>query len=471
MLKKQCILFGAGFYGKGAYFKLKEQFDILYYVDNNEKIQNKKVNNILVISLKKMEEIFDKEKMDIIICSQSYQEIADQLVRAGILDYFVMMEGFLYHFSENDVMVAVDILNPPYYRKRNGENSILFVQNIACIRTHKTAALIKKNGYKVFLLYTIAPPEYNNQSFKDIYESIYTVYSPDGLIDFVNNSEFDIIHSSNEPDILTNYLHLTNKKIVFDTHDTITLRGKVTREALALEYIANKNSAGTIHTSEGARNQAIHKYGLQKETTFVLENFISEQITIAKRYEKISKSDGQIHCVYEGGIVGNDTGHHRFFEDIWKKITDCGVHIHFYSQSDYEYCIALDQKSDYLHFEGNLGSKELAVEMTKYDCGLAIFNITPFNKVFLSIGTANKIYEYLNSGLPIIVGNIDSYIRFIEKYNVGILLDLEGDIKAQLIHAASIKIEDDILIKNKITLDSYGKDLKDFYQKIINGEI
>lgn len=469
MLKK-CILFGAGFYGKGAYYKLKDFYDILFYVDNNKNIQGKELHNIPIISVEKMLEIYNKEEMDIVVCSQAYYSMANQLIEAGIEEYYVLLEGFLYRFNETEVMVPVELCKTTYYKKEKNEKNILFVQNTACIRTHKIASLMKKKRYKVFLLYTIAPPESNNKSFAGIYDETYTVFTANSLIDFVNNSDFDVIHSSNEPDILTNYLQLTNKKIVFDTHDMMSLRGNNSVEGLILEYMANTNSHGVMYTSQGVLEIAKKRFGLDNQKTFVLENLILEQSEIKQGYPKLSSKDNEIHCVYEGGIQGRNKEHHRYFEEIWKKITDCGIHIHFYSHSDYDYCIELDKKSPYLHYEGNMGSEELTTEMTKYDCGLAIFNVNEANRVFLETGTANKVYEYINSGLPVIVGDVQSYIDFVEGYGVGIRLNMSQDIKLQLQEASKIIIEEDFLVKNKCTMDSYADELEQFYISIMDEE-
>ena len=467
---KKGIIFGAGFYGKGAYYKLKDYYDIAYYVDNNEIVQGKCLHGVKIISVDCLKKVLEKEHMDIIICSQAYFEMANQLIEIGIRDYFVMLEGFLYHFNQEEVMIPKELANIEYYQKEKEEKNILFVQNTACIRTHKIASIMKDKGYKVFLLYTIAPPESNNASFSKIYDHVYTVFTANELIDFVNKSDFDIIHSSNEPDSLTNYLLLTNKKVVFDTHDMMSLRGCDRLDTWTLEYLANTKSAGVIYTSEGVAQIARQKFGLEGQKIFVLKNLILKHIQIKKKYQKLSKTDGKIHCVYEGGINANNKMHHRYFEEIWKKITDYGIHIHFYSQSDYDYCVELDKKNEYLHFEGNIGSEELASEMTKYDCGLAVFNVNDSNRIFLETGTANKVYEYINSGLPVIVGDIDSYIQFVEKYGVGIHLDLNGDINSQLQEACKIQIEEDVLEKNRLTMNSYSDDLESFYRSIIEGE-
>lgn len=467
---KKCILFGAGFYGKGAYYKLKNFYDILFYVDNNKNIQGKELHNISIISVEKMLEIYHKEEMDIIICSQAYSSMANQLMEVGIEEYYVLLEGFLYRFNETEVMMPVELYKVNYYKKEKNEKNILFVQNTACIRTHKIATLMKKKGYKVFLLYTIASPESNNESFVGIYDEIYSVFTADSLIDFINNSDFDIIHSSNEPDVLTNYLLLSNKKIVFDTHDMMSLRGNSNMDGLVLEYIANTKSDGIIYTSQGVLEIAKKKFDLRKQKTFVLENLILEQTEIKRSYPKLSATDNEIHCVYEGGIQGRDKEHHRYFEEIWKKITDCGIHIHFYSQSDHDYCIELDKRSPYLHFEGNMGSEELATEMTKYDCGLAILNVNDKNRVLLETASPNKVNEYINSRLPVVVGEVQSLIDFVGKYKVGIKLDMNKDIKEQLEEVYKIQIEKDFLVKNRLTMDSYADDLENFYISIIEEE-
>lgn len=467
---KRCVIFGAGFYGRGAFYKLKKHYEIAYYVDNNSAAHGNLLNGIEIISVERLKEVLEKEKMDIFICAQAYFSMANQLLEMGIKEYFVMLEGFLYHFDENEVMMPVELENNPCHKKHMDEKNILFVQNTACIRTHKIASMMKDKGYKVFLLYTIAPPEMNNASFCGVYDEVFTVFTANALIEFVNRSDFDIIHSSNEPDSLTNYLLLSNKKIVFDTHDMMSLCGYDRMDTWSLEYLANTQSAGVIYTSEGVAQIAKKKFDLEEQKIFVLKNLILEQIQIETRHEKLSKKDGRIHCVYEGGIEGNDKNNLKYFEDLWRKIAECGIHIHFYSQSNYDYCVELGKKNEYFHFEGSIGSEELASEMTKYDCGLAIMNVNDGNRVLLETASPNKINEYINSGLPVVVGNVQSATDFVERYGVGIHLDMEQDIMSQFRKVQKIQIEDDFLKKNNLTMDSYGDELDKFYTSIIEGE-
>ncbi len=463
---KKIIIFGAGYYGNAAFYKFKEHKEIAYYVDNNVEMQEKNLNGIPIISIRQLENIYDFTQYDIVICIKNYQPIICQLLNIGIKEYYILQQGFLYYNNTMETMIPIELSKYDYYIKENTEKNILFVQNTACIRTHKIAALMKKNKYKVFLLYTMAPPVINNAEFAEMYNSIYTFYTWKAMVDFVENSDFDIIHSSNEPDILTNLLLLTKKHIVFDTHDMMSLRKPENTENLTLEFIANTACDGNIYTSNLVCDIAKKKYGLVDKEIIAWENTVLEQEKIATKYEKLSNVDGELHCVYEGGIVGNDKLSHRYFEDIWKKIADCGIHIHFYSPSDYQYCEALQAKSKYFHYEGNLGAKDLIQEMTKYDCGLLFLNINDQNKVFLATASPNKLYEYINAGLPVVVGNIKSLVNFVEEYGVGKKLDMEGNIKEQITVISQITIEDNFLTKNKLTMMSRSQELIDFYERV-----
>ena len=467
---KKIILFGAGFYGRNTYYKMKNQFEILCFVDNDVALEGIEVLGIPVISAARLQEI-KRPEIDIIICSKSYFSISAQLIVMGITEYYVMMEGFLYHCSKTETMMPVELSTYAYFQKEKNEKNILYMQNAACIRTHKIAKLMKEAGYKVYLLYTLAPPESNNESFSNIYNGIFTFYTMDGMIDFIENSDFDIIHSSNAPDILTNIILAASKHVIFDTHDMNSLWGNNSIEELALEYIANVKSDGNIYTSQSVVEIAKRKYGIKNKEILSLENMILDQEEIGESYEKLSAVDGQIHCVYEGGINGKDRESDRFFEDLWKKITDCGIHIHFYSQSDVLYCKRLEQKSEYLHYEGNVESKKLVREMTKYDCGLAIFHITDKNRNFMETGTANKVYEYVNSKLPVIVSGLKSYSDFVKKYNVGINLDFTRDIREQISMACQIKISPNLLKEHNLTMKSRVSEIVDFYERVKKREI
>lgn len=144
-----------------------------------------------------------------------------------------------------------------------------------------------------------------------------------------------------------------------------------------------------------------------------------------------------------------------------------GVHVHFYTQYNPEYCERVSNLHEKIHYEGNVSSAELIQKMTQYDCGLALFQELDEFKIHLETGIANKVFEYLAAGLPVVVGNIESYRKFVEKYKVGAYLNIQGDIKLQLKKIASLCVKEDFIEANHLTMKAQADNLIDFYKKTI----
>ncbi len=465
-MKNNIIIFGAGHYGVCAYHCLCEKYNIKCFADNSADKKDTQLYGLPVIPGNSIIDIYD-ENVDIVVCIRDYSAVTDKLFQEGIADCYVMTEGFLYYYAPDEPMIPIELFSHTPYISDSKTKSILYLQNKACIRTHKIASIMKRAGYDVFHIFTKCPPVEEYEAYRDIYKDMWHFTSVNGIIDFIDHSDFDVIHCSNEPDILANTALQTKKPVVVDTHDMQSLRSDVDIETMALEYISNCNANGNLYTSNGVVEIAKNKFNLEGHELLSIENMMEKQHDISGYHKKMSSGDKEIHCVYEGAIVGGNKDSHRYFEDMWLKIASNNIHIHFYSQSDEEYCKKLDEKSEYLHYEGNHGGTELIEELTQYDCGLALFNVNKRNKAFLETGTANKVFEYLNAGLPVIVTDIKSYVDFVTKYNAGIKLDLSGDIKKQLEEAINIKIERDFLDKHGFTMESRKNEIVDFYERVM----
>lgn len=467
-MKKKCMIFGCGAVGKTAYHKLCQIYDILAYVDNNEILWGEEIHQINICSPKEAKDIYDRhETIEIVIAVTDYYPIYLQLKQMKMEDIVIWKSSLLYRCEGMYNLVPIVYKNSVFVPKVNSEISVLFVQTSPCIRTNKIAKALKDYGIYTALAYTENLPQISNGNYVEAYQQYYPIFAKEELIDLVNKSDFDIVHSSNEPGFLTALLTYSNKPVVHDCHDLSSAYKSMTPDEMAVEYVANVKSCGVIYTTEGIRQEALRKFNIKKDKTFVLENLISEELIPQKRLSKLSLKDGQIHIVYEGGIIGSDKMSHRYFEDIWLKIAQVGMHIHFYSSSDYQYCKKLEALHPNLHFEGNVSSNELAIEMSKYDVGLCWLNTNEKNKQYLEFASPNKIQEYINAGLPVAVGDVKSQIEYVEKYRVGKYLNLGEDIARQIKEISLISIADNILRERKLTLESKMDSLIDFYIDVI----
>lgn len=85
------ILFGASKLGEIAYIMLKDKYNIIKYCDNDKSKKGNKINDIEIININELNKYeFDK----IIICSQYYKEISEQLIDLGIYNYEVFRVNF-----------------------------------------------------------------------------------------------------------------------------------------------------------------------------------------------------------------------------------------------------------------------------------------------------------------------------------------------------------------------------------------
>lgn len=76
-MAKKAVIFGAGEWGKIAYYYYKEDIEIAYYIDNDETIWGTKVNDVMVCS----PEILRHQEYTVIIANKRFAEsIKEQLV-------------------------------------------------------------------------------------------------------------------------------------------------------------------------------------------------------------------------------------------------------------------------------------------------------------------------------------------------------------------------------------------------------
>lgn len=273
---KKIILWGTGRNAKSAFYKLKDQFEILYFVSDNSMLCKTGMLGIEIISLEKLAKIYCSE-IDIIVCSKDYFRMSAQLIEMGITDYYVMLEGFLYHTGKSETMMPVELNNDSYFRKKEDEKNVLYVQSVVGSQACEIASMMKEEGYKVYYLYIMASSEADYGILGDIYSDVFTFYTVNGIIDFIENSDFDIVHSLNASDILTNIVLETSKSVVFNIHDVNSVKENDSIEKLTLNYIANMQADGNVYASWDDVEIAKKRYGINGKDVLVLENEIWNQ--------------------------------------------------------------------------------------------------------------------------------------------------------------------------------------------------
>mgnify|MGYP001068213013 CR=1 FL=1 len=95
-MKHKIILFGAGLYGRQAFEILREKYEVVGFADNNQELVGSYLFEIPIISADKIVDC-SRQDVDIVITAAAYYPIGVQLKAMGIVEWYVMLDGHLYH--------------------------------------------------------------------------------------------------------------------------------------------------------------------------------------------------------------------------------------------------------------------------------------------------------------------------------------------------------------------------------------
>lgn len=472
---KNIIIFSAGDRGFIAYKKLRLFFNVVAYTDNNQALWGKTLNGLPIISPEELPKLVSEEQAQVFICNEKHWvDIAAQLNEMGIRDY-INLDTYLPYTFDGFLWQPVSFSKPEPYRKISVHDfTVLFVQDCPCARTSKIAMALRERGILTYAAYTAAPSNAGERAFLEEYP----IWTWTDLLDFVNQSEFDIVHCSNTPDDLVNVLLQSNKKIIYDVHDGITAYPdfNYTTDQALLEYLATTQADGVIYTTDSFRRAQLQKYRIDISKTFVIGNYPLKAFNGIEPLPKLSERDGQIHCVFEGWIPTENLAARKTnsvfnrvlnYVPIWEALAEKGVHIHIYSYVSPEYCRSLELKSKFIHYEGNFRDEALISQLTQYDVGLLLYSEPQTS--LLNYASANKFTDYLFAGLPV-VSNAPAYVKLLEQTGGGGGLDVAQDnIVERLKEIREIHIPDDFCQTRGFTMDAHIDDLLAFYGSVISG--
>jgi tetratricopeptide (TPR) repeat protein len=370
--------------------------------------------------------------------------------------------------DQEEVRDSVAALQPTAPTAQNASDCetlrILFVQEAPCIRNYKMARALMSKGHKISLAYTKATL---SQMYKGLSDSIYDecikIHSNRTLWEL--SASYDIVHCHNEPDVLTVAALAGDTPVVHDTHDLISLRANGDQNLSYLEGIANRGAAGRIYSTPYQRQEAERLYGC-KGPSMVFYNYVSEPDLPAEHLPKLSDRNGQTHIVYEGGVGGNA---HRDFKALFFELASQGIHIHIYPNFYDQALARLFSQHEAIHYYEPLAPKDLMGVMTQYDYGIIPFNLEKGNKGFLDSTIANKLFEYVAAGLPVVASSLRSYEEYFARHPVGMTFRTANDILEGLPRLNRLRQETNTSFQVR-TYEGEIHKLVDFYQEVIRSE-
>ncbi len=470
------IIFGCGAKGKSIYSYYKDKYNIIYFSDNNHELWGKKVLDIEILSPKELMKFGSEIK--IIVAAGAYAEILSQLQMLGIDIY----QNAYYAGPFNNFLNKISKVSAPYElignnsnfenEKTNNVRKVLFLYTMPHHRITNLAVILKARGIIIDFAY-FEEAYYNSHETLNVgYRNIFRAANVNEMMQIIRNSDCDVIHSFGEISYNTLLALRAGKPVV---HDAVDI-GNMYRPLHAIEQI-NENLAingahGNIFMTESVRKLSVEIFELNPQKPMLtLGNFLERGRLPIRYHDKLSESDGKIHCVYEGAM-SNQKDNLRYIETALKIMGDNEIHVHFYTnfnrEEECEYYQSLE--SDFIHWEGEVDYKKLIEEMTKYD--IALFYVENYNLTNVphcAYTSPNKIFEYLGAGLPVAINGIPKISEYIRDNKFGDIVDFDGNILEQFKKIIEcIKIDKILLDKNNLIMDNHVDALLHFYQDTIH---
>ncbi|MDD5434029.1 MAG: hypothetical protein PH343_01235, partial [Nitrospira sp.] len=300
---------------------------------------------------------------------------------------------------------------------------------------------LKQSGIDVTLFYNHQPNFIPSRYFSEMYQ----YRSPQEALSLASRCPSAVFHifSNWDFNVAASFIYYKMGKVVFDNYDV--MNGMIRQEKLnekdldklQLERYCMENASGLsfrcLEAQYAKRNSGFRFNG----KVLFLPDYCWDTREGA---ENVSENhSGQMHLVYCGNmsiekIHGADDPFcfHLWLGDLLAKQ---GVHYHIYPshtawsgyfEDAFSEYITMSYKTPFFHIHHPVASDDLIKELAQYDFGVLILSRQIdgvehfYNNQKYRYCIGNKIFDYLDSGLPVIIHN-GKFSNFIaSRYGTGI---------------------------------------------------
>jgi|GEM_PF-726530 len=151
--------------------------------------------------------------------------------------------------------------------------------------------------------------------------------------------------------------------------------------------------------------------------------------------------DDDIHLVYAGGVVGShrNKSHYGDTQFAWliDSLTQQKIHFHIYPspsvhKADFEEYENISKQNPFFHFHTSVSQSSLSEELSKYHYGLMPFfkGTSNLSALKLKYATTLKLFNYMEAGIPLLVGGGVAYQGWlVKRYKAGLVIETKEDFK------------------------------------------
>jgi len=256
----------------------------------------------------------------------------------------------------------------------------------------------------------------------------------------------DIIHANDFDTLPFAFIAslFTCSKIVYDSHEIYTencglAKRKLLKKIIKLfEKFLIKKSHMVVSVSNAAAKKLSEMYGI--EEPLVVTN-CSYSAQIKQPVIKNNKFEVLYH-----GIFGEGRGYEEFVESAEYLPDDISLVVRGYGPIEQKlHAIAENEKiRDKVIFAKPVEINELIKCAAKSHVGVVLTKPVSINFEYT---VSNKLFEYIQAGIPLILSGVKEHRYLVEKYGIGIIID---KVEPKCIAEAIMKLYNDPMLYEKL---------------------
>jgi hypothetical protein len=389
--------------------------------------------------------------------------------------------------------------------------TIVFVRPRPAIRIYKIAKALRKSNHKYRLILICRSLSFDEKLYRNLFDKI-LFYSPEfkfnkqfdlsfnkrwnkqlklgyrKIMRMINEINPDLIHTMAEPFDFISYIIKHSKwPVVLDAYDYtgITAGLNILDDKTRIEEkYCLENADGISHKGPDYEIDYYRQHGYKitcPELNWM--DYCDEDIWVSSEQKKLSDADGEHHLVYTGGVSNNPGLQYIYYIPLAKQLAKQKIHFHIYpkfaehrlSYERYKEYIDLAKSEPYFHFHKTLPLNDLIKEIATYDWGLWVHSADVSKRTHtekVKTGSGNKIFTYLEAGLPMIVSSSRIYgKKIIEGNEIGISIDdFDWDKFDKLIESQDYdRLRKNVLdVREDLSLHRQVSRLSSFYELILD---
>jgi len=383
------------------------------------------------------------------------------------------------------------------------KEEIVFVSSLANIREYKHALALKKTKRyhlkliafqtipifdfeNVFDEVKIYGPKMSNKIFRlgfNILHQHFGSYYAKKLAKIIRKEKPYMFHTFASYDNEMSHVVMKNTTlpVIYDGQDFLGIsvgienisKSQKTKEKFCLEHANGIVRKGSKFEIDYYRQ---HGYNIRcPELQFLpycdRDLFVNEKT-------KLSSKDGEIHVVYTGAVSPDPKYRYIYYIPLGELLAKQKIHLHLYPAIYrprlFKEYLEMNKTEKYFHFHKPVPYNKINKEIAKYDWGVWILeNIRSkqWTKEKMKIAVANKIFSYLEAGLPVIQSEHVYGKEMIEKYKIGFCIKDEElkNLKLMIESYNYEKIRKNVLkAREELSLDKQVHKLENFYKIVVS---